>query len=217
LLYEFVKHGGKTEDYLKPLAPFERLEKMDNETLVRENFVLQKMSEEDINKQIVDMIDEDTLDSNAEKIRTFVADKKKEFSQEQVKKQTEFYNKSYEADNERIKKAVNSIDKFMDVDLSPDIRKQVANSVPEFRKEILNNDKLVAELLYYHKLGQQAKDIARKQGYNEARNKFQGKLHNLENLPKTDTGSISRVDTNNGKTLEEIWGEGLGKDSAKED
>ena len=210
IFFDFIKNGGKKEDFIKPLQVYEKFEKMDDEDLIRETLKTQKVAEDVIDQTVVDLIDGNKLSDEAKRIRTFVASEKVTYSQKIADQQKLVYQNAYKAETERIKTAIGKVDKFMDVDIPKEVKETVISKIDEYREKLRNDDELVAKMILFAELGDEAKEIAKKSGFNEARNKFQSKLHNLESIPQRNAGTASRADKSQGKTLAQQWSEGLG-------
>ncbi len=207
--FDFIANGGKAENFANPLKPFEKYLAMDNDDLVRENLKLNNVDESQIDAEITKLTEDGTLDSTAAEIRNYIIEKKEETQKNIVEQQKNIYQKSYQIETNRISKALDNIDTFMDIELPKELKKTIQDKIPALREKIKNDDKLAAEVMIFLELGDQAKELVRKKGYDEARNKFHGKLHNLENLPEIKGNTASRVDVNTGKSIAELWAEGL--------
>lgn len=79
----------------------------------------------------------------------------------------------------------------MDVEIPKEVKETVISKIDEYREKLRNDDELVAKMILFAELGDEAKEIARKSGFNEARNKFQSKLHNLETIPQRNAGTAT--------------------------
>ena len=205
MLFDFVKTGGKVEEFTAPLKPYERLEAMDNETLIREAEKLAKTPEEEIDAKIVELTDAGKIDEEAKGIREYVKTEKAKFQQEMVKKRQEIFQKTYKAENDSIKTALDKVENIFDIPLKKEVRQTLAEKIPNYRERFKNEPELVARAIALLELGDQAKGLIHKKGYEEATSKLTGKIFNLEDVPRKASGAASSKDTGGGETLAEQY------------
>lgn len=205
MLFDFVKTGGKVEEFTAPLKPYERLEAMDNETLIREAEKLAKTPEADIDAKIVELTDAGKIDEEAKGIREYVKAEKIKFQQEIVKKRQETFQKTYKAENDSIKTALDKVENIFDIPLKKEVRQTLAEKIPNYRERFKNEPELVARAIALLELGDQAKGLIHKKGYEEATSKLTGKIFNLEDVPHKASGAASSKDTGGGETLAEQY------------
>lgn len=205
MLFDFVKTGGKVEEFTAPLKPYERLEAMDNETLIREVEKLAKTPEADIDAKIVELTDAGKIDEEAKGIREYVKAEKIKFQQEIVKKRQETFQKTYKAENDSIKTALDKVENIFDIPLKKEVRQTLAEKIPNYRERFKNEPELVARAIALLELGDQAKGLIHKKGYEEATSKLTGKIFNLEDVPRKASGAAGSKDTGGGETLAEQY------------
>lgn len=205
MLFDFVKTGGKVKEFTAPLKPYERLEAMDNETLIREAEKLAKTPEEEIDAKIVELTDAGKIDEEAKGIREYVKAEKIKFQQEIVKKRQEIFQKTYKAENDSIKTALDKVENIFDIPLKKEVRQTLAEKIPNYRERFKNEPELVARAIALLELGDQAKGLIHKKGYEEATSKLTGKIFNLEDVPRKASGAASSKDTGGGETLAEQY------------
>lgn len=215
LLFDFVKTGGKVEDFVNPLKPYERLEAMDNEALVREAEKLAKTPEADIDAKIVELTDAGKLDDEAKVIRDYIKSEKIKTQQEIVNRRKETFQKTYKSENDSIKSALDKVENILDIPLKKEIRQTLAEKIPTYRERFKNEPELVARAIALLELGDQAKGLIHKKGYEEATSKLKGKVFNLEDVPRKPSGAASSKDTGGGETLAEQFEAKLAEERAK--
>lgn len=214
MLFDFMKTGGKVDEFIAPTKPFDKMIAMTDEQLVREAEVLRKTPEMEIDEKIIALIDDGKLEEEAKTIRDYVQTEKVKFQGEIVEKRKDAFNKTYKAENESIKTAIDKIENIFDIPLKKEIREGLANKIPAYRERFKNEPALVAEAIALLELKDQAKGFIHKKGYEEAMSKLKTKLHNLEDLPSQQGGTARRTENGGGETLAEQFAKKLKEEQA---
>lgn len=216
MLFDFVKTGGKIEDFVEPLKPFEKMIAMSDEALVREAEKLRKTPDAEIDEKVIELVDNGKLEEEAKKIRDYVSAEKVKFQGEIVQKRKDAFAKTYKAENESIKSALEQVENILDIPLKKEIREGLAAKIPTYRERFKNEPQLVARAIALLELGDQAKGLIHKKGYEEAKSKLNKKIFNLEDIPSRSNGAARRTENGGGETLAEQYAAKLKEERAEQ-
>ena len=193
---EFLSKGGHVADFIDPLKNINTYLVMNDEDLIRSEFKAEKIDDDEIETKIDKLIEDGTLETKAEEIRTDLKKVRNDTIQKTIKARTEQLSKLKEneksitvAENEQLKQAVDKIENFIGIPVSKEIRESIKKEVEteDFHKK-LNSAEAQTDAYFFMKYKnniisyyENQIKIERRAGYNDGIKRAQSGLFN--NIP----------------------------------
>ncbi len=199
-IIEGLKEGHSVQDLLAPVQQIDNLLALSNEELVAEDYRLQNVegqppvwTEDLIEKQIADLIENDRLDLAAAPLRTILNNNKKVVAQNQVDKfaqlqqqRAEHESKMRITESETIKNTISSMKEYMGVPITPEVVNYIQQKWAKGEyHDSFKDPKKVADFLVYQEFGDQGIKALKNREYQRGRDEIANKLHNIPPVSKT--------------------------------